>query len=51
MEEMVLLYGVFSLADPDYVAWPLKMTSTALNLHVGQQLNHRPDVGKLEALV
>jgi hypothetical protein len=46
-----LLYGVLYLADPDYVAWPLKMTSTALNLHVGQQLKHRPDMGKLEAPV
>jgi hypothetical protein len=36
----MLLYGVFSLTDPDYIAWPLKMTSAALNLCVGQQLNH-----------
>jgi hypothetical protein len=47
----VLLYGVSSLADPNYAAWPLKMTSATLNLHVSQQLKHRPDVGKLEAPV
>jgi hypothetical protein len=39
-------YGVSSLIDPDYAAWTLKMTSAALNLHVGQQLKHQPDVGK-----
>jgi hypothetical protein len=47
----VLLYEVFSLADLDYVAWPLKTTSAVLNLRVGQQLNHRPDVEKSEASV
>jgi hypothetical protein len=48
---MVLLYGVSSLADPDYVACPLKMTSAALNLRVGQQLKHHPDMGKSKAPV
>jgi hypothetical protein len=47
----MLLYGVFTLTNLDYVAWPLKMTSAALNLHVSLQLEHQPDVGKLEALV
>jgi hypothetical protein len=50
-EETALLYGVSYLTDPDYAAWPLKMTLAALNLHVGQQLKHRPDMGKLEALI
>jgi hypothetical protein len=48
---MAWLYRISSLVDPDYVAWPLKMTLTTLNLFVGQQLKHRPDVGKLEAPV
>jgi hypothetical protein len=43
------LHGISSIADPDYIAWPLKMTSAALNLHVGQQLKHRPDVEKSKA--
>jgi hypothetical protein len=47
----VLLYGVSSLADPNYVARRLKMTSAALNLHVGHQLKHQPDVEKSEASV
>jgi hypothetical protein len=51
MEETTLLYGVSSLVDPDYVAKPLKMTSSTLNLCSGQQLKHRPDVGKSEAPV
>jgi hypothetical protein len=50
MEEMTLFYGVSSLANPIYAAWPMKMTSAALSLHVGQQLKHRSDVGKPEAL-
>jgi hypothetical protein len=48
---MALLHGVSSLADPDYVVWHLKMTLAALNLRVGQQLKHRPDVEKPEAPV
>jgi hypothetical protein len=47
----VLLHGVSSLVDPDYVVWPLKMTLATLNLYVGQQLKHQPDVGKPEASV
>jgi hypothetical protein len=46
-----LLLGVSSLADPDHTAWPLKMTSTALNLRIGQQLKHQPDMGKPKALI
>jgi hypothetical protein len=44
-----LTHGVFPLADPDYAAWPLKMTSTALNLYINHHLKHRPDVGKPKA--
>jgi hypothetical protein len=47
----VLFYGVSYLANPNYAAWPLKMTSATLNLHIDQQLKHWPDVGKPEALV
>jgi hypothetical protein len=47
----MLLYGVSSLADLDYVDWLLKMTLAALNLCIGQQLKHRPIVGKPEAPV
>jgi hypothetical protein len=45
----MLLYGFSSLTDLDYVACPLKMTLTALNLHIGQQLKHRLGVGKSKA--
>jgi hypothetical protein len=47
----MLLHGVSSLDDPDYATWPLNMTSAALNLCVGQQLKHRPNVEKPEAPV
>jgi hypothetical protein len=47
----VLLCGISSLVDPDYAAWPLKMTSATLNLRVGQQQKHQPDVGKSKASV
>jgi hypothetical protein len=47
----MLLYGVSALTNPNYVAWPLKMPLAALNLCTGEQLKHRPNVGKLEALV
>jgi hypothetical protein len=47
----MLLHGVSTLTDPDYAVWPLKMTSAASNLSIGQQLKHRYDVEKLEALV
>jgi hypothetical protein len=47
----VWLYGISSITDPDYAAWPLKMTSVVLNLRVGQQLKHRPDMGKPEVPV
>jgi hypothetical protein len=50
-EEIVLLYGVSSLIDLDHATWPFQMTSSALNLYVGQQLKYQPNVGKLEALV
>jgi hypothetical protein len=35
-----LLYGVSSLVDPDYIAYPLKMTSATLNLRISQQLKY-----------
>jgi hypothetical protein len=47
----MLPHGVSSLADPEYVVWPLKMTLATLNLCVGQQLKYWLGVGKLEALV
>jgi hypothetical protein len=40
-----LLYGISFLTDPAYATWLLKMTLAALNLHVGQQQKHWPDMG------
>jgi hypothetical protein len=47
----MLLHRVSTLADPDCAALPLKMTSATLNLCIGQQMKHQPDVGKPEAPV
>jgi hypothetical protein len=45
----MLLHGVSSLIDSDYAVWSLKMNFATLNLCVGQQLKHWPNMGKPEA--